>query len=70
MPYSRAADSKRDVYLQARATVARRLIAEGRLDPYLGLGLVIWPTAELQAAEERCSERTINFRAYSTRQNP
>lgn len=57
-------------YLAARAHVARRLIAEGRLAPDLGLSFVVWPTPEIQEAEQACPTGTIVSRAYGRRLNP
>lgn len=57
-------------YLSARAHVARRLISEGRLDPHLGLALVVWPTEDIEKAEQACPTGTIVSRAYNRRLNP
>lgn len=57
-------------YLAARAHVARRLIGEGRLDPDLALSFVVWPTPEIQEAEQACPTGTLVSRAYSRRLNP
>lgn len=57
-------------YLLARAHVARRLIAEGLVDPLLGLSFVLWPTPEILERERRCPTGTIVGRAYGRRLNP
>ena len=57
-------------YLAARAHVARRLIGEGKLDPEIGLSLVVWPTPEIEEAEQACPTGTIVSRAYGRRLNP
>lgn len=57
-------------YMRARAHVARRLIAEGRLDPDLGLSFVVWPTPEIEETERACPTGTIVGRAYSRKHNP
>lgn len=57
-------------YLAARAHVARRLISEGLLAPDLALSFVIWPTPEIEEAEQACPTGTIVSRAYSRRLNP
>lgn len=52
-------------YLRARASVARRLIREGAIDPYDALAYVVWPTEEIREAELETPTGTIIGRAFS-----
>ncbi len=49
--------------LQARASVARRLVKDGVLDGYTALAFVIWPTERMLAAEAKVCANTMLFRA-------
>lgn len=53
--------------LRARATVARRLVRDGRLHPADALALAVWPTADTCDVERFLSRGTVATRAYGPR---
>lgn len=50
--------------LLARAHVARRLVARGRLHPEDALALAVWPPDRVREAEAKTEFGTLNARAY------
>lgn len=55
--------------LLARASVARRLIRDGLVEPDVGLSYVVWPSEAVVEAERRVPTGTLVGRAYHRRLN-
>jgi hypothetical protein len=62
-PYRSDTPSTAELRFQARAATVRGLIRSGELDPYEGLMLVVWPPADVLAAEAGLSALACYHRA-------
>jgi hypothetical protein len=47
-----------DPAMSVRAEAARELIADGELDPYVGLSFVVWPSSKFAEASTRSAATT------------
>lgn len=60
----------RQMLLQARASVARRLVRDGVVDGPLALSYTVWPTRAVLNRERLVGYGTLAGRAFGRRGNP
>lgn len=70
MTAAQARTPNANMLLLARASVARKLVRDGVLEPGVALSYAVWPTAAIRERERRVGYGTLTGRAFGTRGNP